>query len=100
MEILSTTSVGGGGAVAGKPFAGNVRPQGPSDRVSTLDIDRAADMARGVQGKVGELRLVRLEHIGEAICKGNYQPSASQVASRLLDAAEIDEHLQALLTAR
>jgi hypothetical protein len=37
-------------------------------------------------------------HIQKVVSvQGNYQPSASQVASRLLDAAEIDEHLPVLL---
>jgi anti-sigma28 factor (negative regulator of flagellin synthesis) len=98
MEIRNTSMEKLGNA-SSKPTSDAAARRSPSDRVSTLDIDRAADVARGVQARVGELRLVRLAHIGEAIRAGNYQPSASQVASRLLDAAEIDEHLQALLTA-
>jgi anti-sigma28 factor (negative regulator of flagellin synthesis) len=43
------------------------------------------------------MRTVRLAHIADAIRDGNYQPSASQIASSLLDAADIDAHLQALL---
>ena len=40
---------------------------------------------------------MRLAKIEASIRSGNYQPSASEIASRLLDAAEIDEHLQAML---
>jgi anti-sigma28 factor (negative regulator of flagellin synthesis) len=98
MEIRNATSAGVLGAAPSKPQADAVvRQQHLSERVSTLDVHRAADVARGVLAGVGKMRLVRLAHIGEAIRAGNYQPSASQVASKLLDAAEIDEHLQAIL---
>jgi anti-sigma28 factor (negative regulator of flagellin synthesis) len=56
-----------------------------------------ADMARAVQANVRTMRTVRLARIAAAIRDGNYQPSASQVASSLLDAADIDAHMQALL---
>jgi anti-sigma28 factor (negative regulator of flagellin synthesis) len=56
-----------------------------------------AEVARAVQDKGGLLHTVRLAKIEKAIRAGNYEPSASQIASRLLDAAEIDEHLQAML---
>lgn len=56
-----------------------------------------ADVARAVQANVRTMRTIRLAHIADAIRDGNYQPSASQVASSLLDAAEIDGHMQALL---
>jgi anti-sigma28 factor (negative regulator of flagellin synthesis) len=65
--------------------------------VSTADASRMANMARAVQGNVASMRAVRLARIEDAIRGGNYQPSASQVANRLLDAAEIDSHLRAIL---
>jgi anti-sigma28 factor (negative regulator of flagellin synthesis) len=43
------------------------------------------------------LRVVRLARVEHAIRAGTYQPSASVVASRILDAAEIDAHLHATL---
>ena len=100
MEIRNADSAGRVGVETGKPLPGAAIRLGPSSRVSTLDIDRAAEVARGVRAKVNELRLVRLAHIAEAISTGNYQPRASQVASGLLDAAVVDDHLQALLAAR
>jgi len=97
MEIRTATSATGPGVREGKPPTGEAGRRSPSDQVSTLDVHRASDAARGAQARVGELRLVRLAHIGEAIRAGNYQPSASQVANKLLDAAEIDGHLKAIL---
>jgi anti-sigma28 factor (negative regulator of flagellin synthesis) len=97
MEIKNTTSVSATGVATSKPPHDPVARRRPADRVSTLDVHRAADVARGVQAKVGELRTVRLAQIEDAIDSGNYQPSASQVANRMLDAAEIDSHMQAIL---
>ena len=97
MEIRNATSVGATGVATSKPPHDPVVRRRLSDRVSTLDVHRAADVARGVQAKVGELRTIRLVHIENAIHSGNYQPSASQVANRMLDAAEIDSHMQAIL---
>jgi anti-sigma28 factor (negative regulator of flagellin synthesis) len=69
----------------------------PSESVSLVDASRMEALARVAQAKVNSLRLVRLAHIEHAIRQGNYQPSASQIASRLLEAAEIDEHMRAVL---
>jgi anti-sigma28 factor (negative regulator of flagellin synthesis) len=100
MAISSVTSVGAVGATEGKPATGASTPKAPTDRVSSLDITRATKIAQGVQAKVSEMRLVRLAHIGAAIRSGDYHPTASEVANRILDAAEIDGHLRAILTSR
>ena len=97
MEIRNAASIGATGVATSKPPHDAEVRRRPTDRVSTLDAHRAADVARGVQAKAGELRTVRLAHIEDAIHSGTYQPSASQVASRMLDAAEIDSHMQAIL---
>jgi hypothetical protein len=97
MKITAAISIQGLAPAPGSLQTAVATQPCPADRVSTSDLHRAADVARGVQAKGAELRLVRLAHIGEAIHAGTYQPSASQVASRILDAAEIDEHLRAIL---
>ena len=70
MEIRTATSATGPGVREGKPPTGEAGRRSPSDQVSTLDVHRASDAARGAQARVGELRLVRLAHIGEAIRAG------------------------------
>jgi anti-sigma28 factor (negative regulator of flagellin synthesis) len=65
-----------------------------SDWVSTSEVTRAADVARAAQAKAGFLRSVRLGEVETAIRAGTYQPSSNRVASRLLDAAEIDAQLK------
>jgi anti-sigma28 factor (negative regulator of flagellin synthesis) len=97
MEIKNAASVG-----EIRSAVSQVQPDPPQarrslpDSVSTPDTTRMADLARSVQARVGTLRTVRLAQVEKSIRTGNYQPSASQIASRLLDAAEIDSHMRAL----
>jgi anti-sigma28 factor (negative regulator of flagellin synthesis) len=53
-------------------------------------------VARAVRANVGAFRTARVAQIEKAIDSGTYQPSASEVASQLLDAAEIDASLQGI----
>jgi anti-sigma28 factor (negative regulator of flagellin synthesis) len=98
MEIKNTASVGEIRSAASQvqadpPEARRFLP----DSVSTPDTTRMAGLARAVQARVGTLRTVRLAQVEKSIRTGNYQPSASQIANRLLDAAEIDNHMKAAL---
>jgi anti-sigma28 factor (negative regulator of flagellin synthesis) len=97
MEIKGPTSVETIRSVANQAQTDPVSRPSPSVSVSTADTSRMADLARAVQQKGGLLHTVRLAKIEATIRAGNYHPSASEIASRLLDAAEIDEHLQAML---
>jgi len=97
MEIGNVTSVGGENSSASQVAADLPARQSPPVTVSTADTSRMAEMARTAQRSVATLRTVRLARIEKAIHEGNYQPSASQIANRLLDAAEIDSHMQAML---
>ena len=99
MEIKNATSVGGARSAASPVQADSVSRRPSSDHVSTADTSRMADMARAAQAGVATLRTIRLAHIEKSIHAGTYHPTASEIASRLLDAAEIDHHLQALLRA-
>jgi anti-sigma28 factor (negative regulator of flagellin synthesis) len=97
MEIKPATSVEVIRSVASQPQSEPISRPSPSVSVSTADTTRMAELARAVQGKGSLLHTARLAKIEKAIRAGTYEPSASQIASRLLDAAEIDEHLQAIM---
>jgi anti-sigma28 factor (negative regulator of flagellin synthesis) len=98
MEIGKVTSVRAVRAVARETPAGaSGVSQVSAERMSAVDANRMSDMARVEQVKAGTMRAVRLAHIEDAIHAGSYRPSASQVANRMLDAAEIDAHLRSLL---
>ena len=94
MVIRNTTSVGGVDSAARQPQSDAAAPRRQSDSVSMADADRAAAVARAAQTKVGMSRTARLAQVEDAIHAGTYYPSASQLASQLLDAAEIDARLQ------
>ena len=97
MEIKNATSVEAIRSVANPSPSEPVSRPSSSVHVSIADTSRMAEMAREVQDKGALLHTVRLAQIEKSIRAGSYQPSASQIASRLLDAAEIDEHLQAIM---
>ena len=94
MVIKNTTSVGGVDSAARQPQADAAAPRRQPDSVSMADADRAAAVARAAQTQVGLSRSARLAQVEGTIHAGTYYPSASQLASQLLDAAEIDARLQ------
>ena len=97
MMIKNTPSVGGVDPATSKPQADAAVPRRPADRVSTADFEQAAALARALQAKVGLTRTARLAQVEAAFQSGNYHPSASDLASKLVTAAEIDARLQAML---
>jgi len=97
MMIKSTTSVGAVDSATSKPQKEDVAPRLPADRVSTMEGQRALAMVRSVQAQAGTGRAAMLAQVESAIRAGSYAPSAGQLADRLLNAAEIDARLQAML---
>jgi anti-sigma28 factor (negative regulator of flagellin synthesis) len=97
MMIKNTTSIGGVEPATSKPQTEAAVTRLKSDSVSTANVEQAAVLARAVQAKIGMSHAGRLAQIESAIHSGTYQPSANQLASRLVDAAEIDARLQAML---
>jgi anti-sigma28 factor (negative regulator of flagellin synthesis) len=97
MMIKNTTSVGGTDPAASKTQPEAAAPRIKSDSVSTADAAKAAALARAVQTNIGVSHSARLAQIEDAIRAGSYAPSASQLADRLVSAAEIDARLQAML---
>ena len=97
MMIKNTTSVGAVDSATNKPQTNAAGSRRQADTVSTAEGQRAAALVRAVQATVGKSHTARLVEVENAIRAGTYAPSASQLASRLLDAAEIDARLQAML---
>lgn len=97
MMIKNTTSVSGVDSATSKPQTDAAISRLPADRVSTAEGQRAEALVRAIQAKVGMSHTARLAEVENSIRAGTYAPSASQLASRLVDAAEIDARLQAML---
>ena len=62
-----------------------------------VDANRAAAVARAVRTNLGVLRTLQTAKVEKAVHAGKYWPSASELANRLGDAAEIDVRLQGIL---
>jgi len=97
MMIKNTSSVGGIDSATSKTQADASASRRPADRVSTADGQRAAALVQAVQATVGLSHSAQLADVEAQINAGTYQPSASQLAARLLSAAEVDARLQAML---
>ncbi len=77
------------------------RPTGqpePTDTVSNGDGEKIARSVAVARQTAGTNRGARLQELEAAISAGTYQPSAGRIAEQILDAAQIDARLQALLS--
>jgi len=97
MMIKNTPSVGGVDPATSKPQTSAPVPQRSPDRVTTADFQQAAALARALQSKAGLTRTARVAQVEAAVNSGNYEPSASELARQMVNAAEIDARLQAML---
>jgi len=77
------------------------RPTGqpePTDTVSNGDAEKVARTVAVARQAAGVNRGARLQELEAAIKAGTYQPDAGRIADQILDAAQIDARLQALLS--
>lgn len=79
-------------AASAPPTAGTP----PSDRV-TIEGRQVAELLTNAKLRTDSTRGVKLEQLEVAIKAGTYRPDASQLAEKLLSAAEIDARLRALM---
>lgn len=66
------------------------------DRV-TVDRGPSAQIVADASSRASGSRVVRLRELEAAIKSGGYRPDPSQVADEILDAADIDARLRAML---
>jgi anti-sigma28 factor (negative regulator of flagellin synthesis) len=99
MMIKNTASIGSVESTTSKPQKEEAPTRTRLDRVTTAEAQQALALAQSVKGKVGASHSAMLAQVEAAIRSGTYSPSASQLANRLLDAAEIDARMQAMLRA-
>ncbi len=99
MMIKNTTSIGSVESTTSKPQKEEAQSRPRQDRVTTAEAQHVLALAQSLKGKVGTGHTAMLAQVEAAIRSGTYSPSASQLANKLLDAAEIDARLQAMLRA-
>ena len=100
MKVPSTKDLRGVERVAPREEGAKAPSAAPArlheDRV-TIEGNQVAEQLNAAKLRAGPNRNARLEQLESAIRAGQYQPDASQLAEKLLSAAEIDARLRALL---
>lgn len=81
-----------------QPEASNPAKAPLTDKVSVGEERKVDELVRATRSKAGSIRASKLEQIEAAIRKGAYTPDASRIADQILQAAEIDARLRAMLT--
>jgi anti-sigma28 factor (negative regulator of flagellin synthesis) len=99
MMIKNTTPIGSVEPTTNKPQKEEAPTRLRLDRVTTAEAQQALALAQSLKGKVGASHSAMLAQVESAIRSGTYRPSASQLANKLLAAAEIDAKLQAMMRA-
>lgn len=76
------------------------KAQKASEAESSLDApaSRKALTVEAARAAAGSQRASRLQEIKAQIQSGSYQPSAGEIANRILASAELDARLRVLLT--
>lgn len=100
MKVESPKDVKGIDRVAGREEKAAPAPAGtpkaPEDRV-TLEGRQVVEQLNQARARSAGTRGARLEQLEVQIRSGAYQPDASQLAEKLLSAAEIDARLRAMM---
>jgi len=96
MRVENKQSVNGAEPASAKSVAERpvLRPQ--TDKVSLHDTKQVEAVVQAVRAGLGSERALRLEELETAIRQGGYQPNASQLAEKIVRAAEIDARLRAI----
>lgn len=81
---------------SGAQSAGAAR-RPPEDKVSVSESAPLTAAIGAARANAEAVHQARLDALTQAIRSGSYQPSAQRLAERLLDAAELDARLRALL---
>lgn len=67
------------------------------DKVSVDAAKHVQAVVQAVQANLGVNRAARLQELENAIRRGGYQPDAGQLAEKIVQAAEIDARISAIL---
>ena len=68
-----------------------------ADKVSVDEAAKLGDHVASMRQRAGGARAARLSQIEAAVRGGNYRPDPGQIAEQILNAAEVDAKLQAML---
>jgi anti-sigma28 factor (negative regulator of flagellin synthesis) len=72
-------------------------PKAPSDKVTVGQAREVAEVIQATRSRATAGRAARLEQLEAAIQRGTFRPDVGRLAEQLLNAAEIDAKLRAML---
>jgi anti-sigma28 factor (negative regulator of flagellin synthesis) len=83
-----------------QPLPARKATKAPASESSTMEApaSRKELTIQAARQAAGQRRAARLEEIKAQLNSGSYQPSASEIASRILASAELDARLRVVLT--
>jgi len=98
MKIEGSKGVGTVDAVKEAPALERAtQTKAVADKVSVDEAAKLADHVETAKQRAGGARAVRLSQIEAAVRGGHYRPDPGQIAEQILNAAEVDARLQAML---
>ena len=98
MKIDGTKGVANVDAVKEAPAVERAtQTKAVADKVSVDEAAKLTEHVASMRQRAGGARAVRLSQIEAAVRGGNYRPDPGQIAEQILNAAEVDAKLQALL---
>jgi flagellar biosynthesis anti-sigma factor FlgM len=74
-----------------------VRAVARAERVSTSQSAQIATVLESVKSNLPADRAARVRDIAAAVKKGQYQPDPQQIAEKIVDQAELEARLRAML---
>jgi flagellar biosynthesis anti-sigma factor FlgM len=97
MRVEDKQSVKGADSAPPKPASEKTLVRMQTDRVSLDDSKQVEALVQAVQAGMGVDRAARLRELETAIRQGGYQPDVGRLAEKIVQAAEIDARLRAIL---
>ena len=98
MKIDGTKGVSGVEAIEKAPAVERTtQVKAVADKVSVDEAGKLAEHVEHVKLRAGGARAARLSQIEAAVRGGHYRPDPGQIAEQILNAAEVDAKLQAML---
>jgi flagellar biosynthesis anti-sigma factor FlgM len=90
-EVAGPAKVGSDGPVR------NVAKAQPVERISTVKSAELNHTIDSVRAQLPAERAAKVAQIAHAVKKGQYTPNAQAIADRILDEAQLDAKLRAML---
>jgi negative regulator of flagellin synthesis FlgM len=67
------------------------------DRVTVDEAHKAQELVTAAKHHAGHTRAARMQELETALRSGSYRPDAQRIANQILDAAEVDARLRAMM---